>query len=79
MNETLMIRPKRNAQTEKGNSGFVLMKRSKNPDLSEHVFLNASNNVDVYVHKDDYEHYKGFEATVETTTVPLEEVMKGAK
>lgn len=57
MNEAIMIRPKRNEQTEKGNSGFVLMKRSKNPDLSEHVFLQTRNEVDEYVHKDDYEFY----------------------
>lgn len=58
MNDTIMIRPKRNEQTKMGNSGFVLMKRSKNPDLSEHVLLKTTDNVDEYVHKDDLEHYK---------------------
>lgn len=58
MNDIVLIRPKRNEQTKKGNSGFVLMKRSKNPDLSEHVLLKTTDNVDEYVHKDDLEHYK---------------------
>jgi len=60
MNDTLMIRPKRNEQSAKGNSGFVLTKKSKNPDLSEHVFLQTRNNVDEYVHKDDYQFYSQF-------------------
>lgn len=78
MNDTVMIRPKRNERSGKGNAGFVLMKHSKNPDLSEHVFLNESNGVDVYVHKDDYEHYKGLMIDIEetTTTVPFDEAMK---
>lgn len=79
MNNTVLIRPKRNEHTKTGNSGFVLMKREKNPDLSDHVFLNETNGIDVYVHKDDYEHYKEFIVTAEETVtkVPFEEVMKG--
>jgi len=58
MNDTVLIRPKRNEHSGKGNSGFVLMKRSKNPDLSEHVFLKITSGADEYVHKQDYEYYK---------------------
>ena len=80
MNDIVMIRPKRNEQTKKGNSGFVLMKRDKHPDLSDHIYLNESNGVDVYIHKDDYEHYKNciVECERTTTTVPFDEVMKNA-
>ncbi len=80
-----MIRPKRNAQTERGNSGFVLTKRDKNPDLSEHVLLRTiDDKVDEYVHKDDYEHYKNaYDEIVEveeiTTTVPFDKVMNFTK
>lgn len=60
MNDYLMIRPKRNKENEKGNSGFVLIKREKAPDLSEHVLLRVRHNMDEYVHKDDYEFYSKF-------------------
>jgi len=39
MNDTVLIRPKRNEHSGKGKSGFVLMKRSKNPDQSQNVVL----------------------------------------
>lgn len=58
MADAVMIRPKRNQYSNQGLSGFALVKKSANPDLSEHVFLKVTGGVDEYVHKDDYEFYK---------------------
>ena len=58
MSDTLMIRPKRNHHSGKLLSGFALIKKKDNPDLSEHVFLQDRENCEEWVHKDDYEYYK---------------------
>lgn len=58
MNNTVMVRPKRNEHSGKGVAGFAMYKRDKAPDLTDFVFLKETGGADEYVHKNDYEHYK---------------------